>query len=178
MKNYSGFSFIEVLVALVILAGGILGAVALQTTAKKGSFDAMQRSLASALAQDIIERMRNNDVSELANYAGTYGEGNLTQVAACNENNLCSSTNILKRDKYEWEQKLIGSDTKLDTKNVGGLVGATGCINHSNNSITVVISWEGRTSIVDGKDDDNITSKNCGAAGDKRRQVLVEAFIF
>ena len=54
-------TFIEVLIALVILIMGILGAVAMQATAKKGSFDAMQRSVASALAQDIIERMRGND---------------------------------------------------------------------------------------------------------------------
>ena len=58
-------TFIEVLIALVILIMGILGAVAMQATAKKGSFDAMQRSVASALAQDIIERMRGNDATAL-----------------------------------------------------------------------------------------------------------------
>ena len=66
-----GMTFIEVLIALVIMVTGILGAVAMQATAKKGSFDAMQRALASALAQDIIERMRSNDATTLANYAGT-----------------------------------------------------------------------------------------------------------
>jgi type IV pilus assembly protein PilV len=65
-------SFIEVLIALVILVTGILGAVAMQATAKKGSLDALQRSIASALTQDILERMRSNDVNELNNYANTY----------------------------------------------------------------------------------------------------------
>jgi type IV pilus assembly protein PilV len=32
----------------------------MQAVAQKSSFDAMQRSIASSLAQDIIERMRNN----------------------------------------------------------------------------------------------------------------------
>ena len=58
-----GMTFIEVLIALVIMVTGILGAVAMQATAKKGSFDAMQRSLASSLAQDIIERMRSNNAT-------------------------------------------------------------------------------------------------------------------
>ena len=73
LKN--GFTFIEVLIAMFILVTGILGAVAMQATAKKASFDAMQRSLASALAKDVIERMRSNKASLLAGYAGSdYGE--------------------------------------------------------------------------------------------------------
>ncbi|MFB1015737.1 MAG: hypothetical protein QMC51_08795 [Alteromonadaceae bacterium] len=44
----------------------------MQATAKKGSLDALQRSIASALTQDILERMRSNDVNELNNYANTY----------------------------------------------------------------------------------------------------------
>lgn len=71
-KSQKGMTLIEVLVALVILVTGIFGAVAMQASAKKGSFDAMQRSVASALAQDIIERMRSNDsdVLILENYQG------------------------------------------------------------------------------------------------------------
>ena len=66
IKSQKGMTFIEVLVALLILVTGILGAVAMQATAKKGSFDAMQRSVASALAQDILERMRSNDSTALS----------------------------------------------------------------------------------------------------------------
>ncbi|MBO9490149.1 type IV pilus modification protein PilV [Endozoicomonas sp. G2_1] len=180
MKNSAGFSFIEVLVALVILASGILGAVAMQTTAKKGSFDAMQRSMASALAQDIIERMRNNDIDQLANYAGTYGAGNFAQGNNCDTPaNLCSPVNIRIRDQYEWEQKLIGSDTKSGNVNAGGLSSASGCINHNNNAVTVVVSWEGRTEVADGADAGiGAVSSNCGTASGTRRQVIIQAFIF
>ena len=75
IKKHYGMTFIEVLVALFILVSGILGAVAMQHTSKKGSFDAMQRSLATTLAQDIIERMRSNDANTtiLNQYVGTYG---------------------------------------------------------------------------------------------------------
>lgn len=180
MKHSAGFSFIEVLVALVILASGILGAVAMQTTAKKGSFDAMQRSIASALAQDIIERMRSNDITELANYAGTYGAGTLTSASRCDSAaNVCTPGQLRVRDLFEWEQKLIGADTQLASANVGGLVNPTGCIAQTNNSVTVVISWQGRTEVVDGADTAvGNTSTNCGTAGTTRRQVMVQAFIF
>ena len=57
-RKHQGMTLIEVMVALIILVLGILGAVGMQATAKQGSFDAMQRSIASSLAQDIVERMR------------------------------------------------------------------------------------------------------------------------
>ncbi|MCI2283138.1 type IV pilus modification protein PilV [Colwellia sp. MSW7] len=67
-KKQRGMTFIEVLVSLFIMVTGILGAVAMQANAKKGSFDAMQRSLASSLTQDIIERMRSNDFNTIGAY--------------------------------------------------------------------------------------------------------------
>ena len=181
-----GMSFIEVLVALVILVTGIFGAVAMQAAAKKGSFDAMQRSLASSLAQDIIERMRSNDSSVnntpstnvLANYKGdNYGALGLSAPSPrCNSiANLCSSVERVANDRYEWEQALIGADVKNGSANVGGLVDARGCIAVNGNAVTVAVSWLGRTDIADGAAGDVI---ECGTSGDARRQILIQAFIF
>jgi len=163
-----GMTFIEVLVALFIIVTGILGAVAMQASAKKASFDAMQRSLASSLAQDIIERMRNNDSTTLANYAGTYGDGSAA-AQICDETNFCNETQLANHDVYEWEQALIG---ELVSNNAAGLIDATGCITVAGNQVDVVISWEGREETADGG------SEACGDASDKRRQVVVEAFIY
>ena len=167
-------TFIEVLVALVILVTGILGAVAMQASAKKGSFDAMQRSAASALAQDILERMRSNDSTALVGYAKTdYGE-KLDDVPAkrCNTvATVCTPAEMIINDMFEWEMALMGADVKNDQANVAGLVGSRACISHALNAVTVVVSWEARTEISDSK-------KNaCGTADAKRRQVIVEAFI-
>ena len=164
-------TFIEVLIALVIIVTGILGAVAMQASAKKGSFDAMQRSLASSLAEDMISRMRANDPATLAGYDATnYGGGNylkpgqrcLTNTAAC------TSGEMLANDQYEWELALMGGNV---TNNAGGLIGATGCINIAVNTVTVVVSWQGREDISDGLKD------ACGTAGKARRQVVIQAFI-
>lgn len=167
-------TFIEVLVSVFILVTGILGAVAMQASAKKGSFDAMQRSVASALAQDIIERMRSNDPTTLAGYAGTdYGETlNSVPDNRCNTlAGLCSPVQMITNDQYEWEVSLMGADVVNDGNNVAGLTGVRGCVSHAANAVTVVVSWEGRTEISDG------TKDNCGSAGKKRRQVIVKAFI-
>ncbi len=180
--NQRGMTFIEVLVALVILVTGIFGAVAMQAAAKKGSFDAMQRSLASSLAQDIIERMRSNDTDPttgiLANYSGSdYGSGALTEpTPRCDSlGNICTSVQRVTNDLFEWEQALMGTDVRNGTLNIGGLVDARGCIVANGNSITVAVSWLGRDAITDGASGDSIS---CGTAGDRRRQILIQAFIY
>lgn len=177
MRNKQcGMSFIEVLIALFIIVSGILGAVAMQATAKKGSFDAMQRSLASGLAQDIIERMRGNDATTLASYAANspYGSGKMSNPPTCDSTvNLCTPAQMVNNDLFGWEQALMGADSKSGETATGGLVGAVGCISQANNRVTVVISWQGRQDVADAAKD-----VDCGTAGDNRRQVMVEAFIY
>lgn len=179
-----GFTLIEVLVALFILSTGILGAVAMQASAKKGSFDAMQRSMASTLAQNILERMRGNDGSIGSNvldgYNGSYGKTPLGEPSnRCDlPASLCSPVELITNDLYEWEQSLIGADSKDGTANIGGLSQVLGCINHSNGVVSVAISWEGREETSDGAINNGDTfGENCGSSSLKRRQIVVNGFI-
>lgn len=55
----AGFSLIEVLVALTILAIGLLGLALLQTTAIKGNAIASKSTIATQVAQDKLEWFRN-----------------------------------------------------------------------------------------------------------------------
>jgi len=60
LSNQSGFTLVEVLVALVILAIGLLGVAGLQNRSLSGNQGALYRSQAVLFANDIIERMRVN----------------------------------------------------------------------------------------------------------------------
>jgi type IV pilus assembly protein PilV len=53
----SGFTLLEVLVALLVLSVGTLGCVALQLNALQATHSAYQRSLASLIAADVGERL-------------------------------------------------------------------------------------------------------------------------
>jgi type IV pilus assembly protein PilV len=181
LRKQQGMSFLEVIIALVILVTGILGAVAMQATAKQGSFDAMQRSLASSLAQDIIARMRAN--APLANpdltlngYArDDYGSVLDGAGDRCDVAPGCNSIDMIANDMYEWELALMGGDVTLDGKNAGGLIGAAACISQSlvdSNEYTIIVSWQARTGTTDS------ANNTCGASGKKRRQVVVQAFIY
>lgn len=59
-RRPTGFTLIEVLVALAVLSIGLLGLAALQATGFKYNSDAYSRTQASILAYDIIDRMRAN----------------------------------------------------------------------------------------------------------------------
>ncbi len=62
-----GFSMVEVLVALVVLAIGLLGLAGLQATGLRYSGNSALRSQALILSQDIVERMRANPTGVAAN---------------------------------------------------------------------------------------------------------------
>lgn len=58
MNRQQGFSLIEALVAVVILAFGLLGLAGLQATSIKSNDSALFRSQATLLAYDMADRMR------------------------------------------------------------------------------------------------------------------------
>ncbi len=186
-QQQNGMTFIEILIALVIIVTGILGAVAMQATAKKASFDAMQRSLASSLAEDMISRIRAstpppppppaiaNIPAFLATYAATdYGGDNYPEPAErCLLNTaVCNIGQMLANDQFEWERALMGGDVTITGNNSGGLIGATGCISVAANTVTVAVSWQGREDMTD-----NAIVANCGTVGTRRRQVVVRVFV-
>jgi type IV pilus assembly protein PilV len=71
-KRARGFSLIEVLVAMIILAVGLLGLASLQARGLKFNHDAYVRSQATTLAYDIMDRMRaNRDSANLYTSAPT-----------------------------------------------------------------------------------------------------------
>lgn len=178
-RQNKGMTFIEVLVALVILVTGILGAVALQATAKKASFDAMQRSLASGLAQDIFEKMRSNGANQLPNipplnlYTGNYGNNNVAIPPVCNQNNFCTAAQMAGNDLFSWEQAIMGADVTNGLNNTGGLVDGAGCILQNGNQVTVAISWQGKSETTD-----SAAIAGCGTANNKRRQIVMVGFIY
>lgn len=60
-----GFSLIEVLVAITILAVGLLALALLQTTAIKGNALASKSTIATQLAQDLLEQLKGTSFAAI-----------------------------------------------------------------------------------------------------------------
>lgn len=178
-----GFTFIEMLIAMAVLATSIVGVVGMQALAKKSSFDATQRVIATSLANDIVQRMRVNiDAVTAGSYSGTYSSFSTdTSLNRCTSvATPCSSAQIAANDLYEWKLAMFGADISTSSGNVGGLSSPTGCITYASGVVNVVISWQGRTKTTDAAASkaDTSLAAGCGTATDTRRQVAIDTFIF
>lgn len=95
-----GFTLLEVLVALVVLSIGLLGLSGLQTTGLRNNYSAFQRSQATLVTTDIIDRMRaNRSAASDGDYNIAY---NGTPIhVSCSS---CSKTQVAQRDIELWRE--------------------------------------------------------------------------
>jgi len=59
-RDQSGFSILEVLIAIIILSIGMLGAVGMQATAMQANKETRSQAAASTLGRELAEKMRGN----------------------------------------------------------------------------------------------------------------------
>lgn len=113
-----GMTMIEVLVSIVVFTFGLLGIAGLLVVGIKSSYSSQQRSSATQVAYDIMDRVRSNNVG--AN-AGSYNksvtdpaapEYTTTQascvgaIQATSTNTGCTSAQMAQNDLAEWRTSL------------------------------------------------------------------------
>lgn len=176
LPKQRGVGLIEVLIAVLVFALGVLGMASIQVNAKRTSYDALQRSLATSLTRDIIERMRSNPSDTSLAIYGTVnnlGGGSVsTPGTNCNTSD-CSTSALATHDVWEWERALDGASETLNDVKAGGLVSPRACITHDAGVVTVAIAWKGYGGQL------NPTGSDCGeglalyGAGEEERQLIV-----
>ena len=138
MNKHRGFTLVEVLIAMVILAVGLLGLAALQASGLKSNQSAYYRSQATQLAYDISDRMRVN-VSVSDRYRSE-PEKAKQQLASCVPQKLpvstpCTPEMMAEHDLFEWNEAI---------KSI--LPSATGAITSpttpTDKTYTVNITWD------------------------------------
>lgn len=103
----SGFTLLEVLVAVAVLSIGLLGMAGLQVSGLRFNHSAYMRTQATLLAYELADRMRANPNRTGAN-ANNYNTTNLAlaTVAACRTAAGCTRAQIAQNDIAEWQQTL------------------------------------------------------------------------
>ena len=110
MKKNNGFTLIEVLIAMLVLAVGLLGLAALQMTTLRQNLSAYHRTQATQFAYDIADRMRVNiDNAKLGSdsvYAKKTAASARKQTSCTTVASSCSSAQMAEQDLFEWYGRL------------------------------------------------------------------------
>ena len=106
----NGFTLIEVLITLVIMAIGLLGLAGLQISSLRDNLSAEHRGKAAQLAYDMADRMRAN-----TDRGNLFSLNDYTNVALENTDCIivpivgCTATQQAGHDKFEWERDIANS---------------------------------------------------------------------
>lgn len=111
-RHAAGFTLMEVLIAVLVLAVGLLGMAGLQTQALRYNHSAYLRSQAVQLTYDMADRLRAN-LPAFANADYEYGTydcavGNLPADPGCIQTapNGCTSAQLAQYDFRLWNQTI------------------------------------------------------------------------
>ena len=142
-RRQRGFSLIEVMVALLVLAIGLLGLAALQTLGLKFNTQSYQRTQAVLNAYDIVDRIRANSGGMVA---GNYDDIDVSYTPPAQDcmAATCSTTQMADYDIGQWKASL----TSLLSQGQGGICRGTltlspyACaVNPGATLFTVAVTW-------------------------------------
>jgi type IV pilus assembly protein PilV len=135
-RTQRGAAMMELLIAMLIIAFGILGFVGLQAQTALSQLEGYQRSQALILIGDISERIalnRANAAAYLGNNIGTTDPGDCATPSTRAAKDLC-----------EWSSLLRGAAEVQGTAKLGAMTGARGCITSpAANEYLISIAWQG-----------------------------------
>jgi type IV pilus assembly protein PilV len=148
-----GFTLLEVLIAVVVLALGIIGGVALQMAALRARHQAVLLSQAAQMAAALAERMRANpaqtDLYLTLNY-DAYAEPLPSAPPALCHGDACTSAQLAWADMYEAKHQvrlgmpagrvLVCRDAGLWS---GGILRWT-CTGGPSAPVVVKVGWRGK----------------------------------
>jgi type IV pilus assembly protein PilV len=183
-RRQAGLGLLEILVAVLVFALGLLGLAGAQITAKKNAMEAQQRSLATELARDLLERMRSNPrqvkafvLDNVTPLAAAPAEAASCARSAVAGGFRCSPAQLAAHDLGEWLQLLAGAAVVASTagggQSVAGLLEPRACVVAAAAGVNVAIAWRGLEPMA------SSTESSCGAGGgwygsaDELRRVLV-----
>jgi type IV pilus assembly protein PilV len=149
-RFHAGFTLVEVLVALIIVLLGLLGAAGLQTRAHQAEFESYQRAQALILMEDIANRVLANrpaarcyafsNPASGSPYAGDNGS-----ATVCSGWGDAQTRALANNDMADWHQLLLGASETRGGQSVGAMVAARGCVyyDEASDTYTVAVAWQG-----------------------------------
>jgi len=130
INKSNGFSLLEVMASVVVLAVGMLGMASVLISGLRMSQDGYLKSIATNHAYVIMDAMRSNPV---ALSAGNYNYG-LVLPTSLGCSTTCTAATLAQNDAYNWSQSLATN-----------LPSGTGAISLAGGVYTIQVRWDRRT---------------------------------
>lgn len=169
--RHCGFTILEVVVAIFIVAVGLLGLLGLQVKSQAAELESYQRAQALVLLYDMVNKVKvarvvascfvQTNPATGTSYYGTAGPGHIgapnCTAGTAAENSLADSL------MSDWDAALAGSGETKAGAQVGAALDARGCVSYDATSelpdssgapipgtgqYTVAVSWQGQTPTV------------------------------
>ena len=170
-----GFTLLEVLVTIVILAIGLLGVAGMQARIQVVEVEAYQRAQAIILLQDMVDRITAGRKT-----ATDYVTGTTTPLGTGQSVEDCLGlgyTGGFKLDLCEWNNALLGAAETKGGSSVGAMIGARGCITNPVTTMprefVVAVVWQGVAATVAPKATDCGKDKYDDDGKDWRRRAMI-----
>lgn len=128
-----GFTFIEVLLCLLLFGVGMLGALASQVYARQQVLMATQRMVAAAIVTDVAASLQSVP-EEAAFFQGTFDQVP-TVIPSCQNPTQCNATQLLQAQLAQQLTVLLGP--------ASGLASAQLCIVAGGSHPEIQLSWRG-----------------------------------
>ncbi len=146
-----GSSLIEVLVTLLLLMLGLLGLVGLMVQSQRSQQESYQRVQALVLLDDMVNRINANRKAATCYVVTTNADGspflgNQSTVAPSCTTGTAEQQLRAVQDMTEWNNLLLGSTEISGGNNVGGMIGARGCVELVSAGVyRVTVAWQGNS---------------------------------
>lgn len=144
-NKQNGSSLIEVLISLGILAVGILGLSAMQSSSLRSNLNAYTRTQATIYSNDIIERMRANTLGMIAdNYHNISANA---AVSGCFSTG-CTASDLATTDIFQWQTALAADFPQgwgvvcRDSSPEDGDPGSPACTGGADDLYAIKIWWD------------------------------------
>jgi len=140
LHEQGGTSLIEVLVTVVIVALGLMGAAGLQSRMQLSEVEAYQRTQALVLLNDMANRITVNRSAAASSVTGALGAGMTCPTA---------TTTRAQIDAMEWCHALQGAaELTAGGTTAGAMLGGRGCVDAlPNNAYMITVAWQGMTPV-------------------------------
>lgn len=140
LSQQKGETIIEVVIATLVFAVGILGNLGLQSASVQSNKSSLHQTKAILAANDIAERIRANRVAALGGVYHGYASTNPPANPGCDAQ-PCNEQNIAQYHLFDWSQNF--SNVYNDEKFVQLLPdGAAEVVFNDNaNEYTINVSW-------------------------------------